>query len=68
MVDIDFKHGALGLKGRRFKLVGRETEFIAIGDYHAAGVIPSVVGRTIDNRFQTAARVEDVEWLDEDAA
>lgn len=67
MPTIDFKHGALGLKGRRFKLIGRETEFVAVGDYHAAGVIPSVIGRTSDDRFQTAARVEDVEWLDEAA-
>ena len=65
---IDFKFGALGLKGRRFRLKGRAAEFIVHHDYHAAGVIPAVVGRTPDNRFQTAARVEDIDWIEEPAA
>lgn len=44
-----------------FKLIGRETVFRVVKRYDAAGFIPAVIGVTLDGKFQTAARIEDVE-------
>ena len=52
-------------KTRTFRLVGQSTVFRAVCFYDAAVLIPSVVGVTEDGTEQTAARVADIEWLDD---
>lgn len=44
-----------------FTLIGRPTMvFRVVKQYKAAGFIPSVIGVTLDGKYQTAARIEDV--------
>ena len=47
--------------GDTFRLIGRTNIFRAIKVYDAAGFIPSVVGISLDGKFQTVARIVDVE-------
>jgi len=43
-----------------FRLISRPNVFRVVRTYKAAGFIPSVYGVTLDGKFQTCARVEDV--------
>lgn len=43
-----------------FRLIGRATVFRVTREYLAAGFIPSVVGVSLDGKWQTHARVVDV--------
>ena len=52
-------------KARAFRLVGQNTVFRAVCFYDAAVLIPSVIGVTKDGTGQTAARLADIEWLDD---
>ena len=52
-------------KTRTFRLVGQDTVFRAVCFYDAAVLIPSVIGVTKDGTGQTAARLADIEWLDD---
>lgn len=45
--------------GTKFRLIGRQTIFVAVKLYDAAGFIPSVIGYTLDGKLQTAARIVD---------
>ena len=47
----------------QFKLIGRATVFVVVREYLAAGFIPSVVGHTLDGKYQTVARKADVIFL-----
>ena len=49
----------------QFKLIGRATVFNLVKEYKAAGFIPSVKGITVDGKFETCARVADVEFIEE---
>lgn len=48
---------------KKFRLIGRTTEFTAVKFYKAAKFIPCVKGITADGKFQTCARIADVIWL-----
>jgi len=43
-----------------FRLIGRNMKFKVVKEYLAAGFIPSVMGITIDGKFKTLARIEDI--------
>lgn len=45
-----------------FKLIGRTNVFRVVRRVTIAG-IACVVGQTLNNKYQTVARVIDVEWL-----
>lgn len=51
-------------KPRTFRLISRPNVFRVVREYKAAGFIPSVVGVTLDGKFQTVARAADVIFLD----
>jgi hypothetical protein len=49
--------------GDTFKLLGRTVIFRAVKLYDAAGFIPSVVGVSLDGKYQTVARVADTKEI-----
>ncbi len=51
------------VRGDTFRLIGRNTEFIATNLYMAAGDIPAVVGWSLDGSYTTCARTADVIFL-----
>lgn len=46
-----------------FRLKSRTTIFRIVRYYKAAGFIPAVYGETLDGKFCTCARVEDIDLV-----
>ena len=46
---------------KQFKLISRDLVFNVVKFYNAAGFIPSVKGVSVCGRYQTCARIVDVE-------
>lgn len=50
--------------GKKFRLTSRTTIFRAVHFQLVAGFIPALTGHTLDGRFQTQPRIEDIIWLE----
>ena len=50
---------------KKFKLLSRTNIFIVKKEYLAAGFIPSVQGISLCGKYQTFARIVDVEFITE---
>lgn len=54
--------------GTKFRLIGRRTEFEVVADLSARYGFPVVKGYTLDGKFQTTARVADIQVLEAEGA
>lgn len=52
------------LIGRKFRLIGRVNVFIVIANAVTCTGSPCVIGHTLNGRFQTTARIDDIIFLD----